>query len=435
MHTDGWLLRAAARRPDTTALVTDEGALTYAQLDRAAVRVARVLHGRGARAGDRVALALPAGRDFVESLWGILRLGAVVVPVDGRLGERERAAQSAGARLVVDAPPAGEGDAAALLVTTQDLDDVAIVVHTSGTTSAPRPVPLTYGNWLWSAIGSAAALGHPADERWLCTLPLSHVGGLSILVRSAIAATTAVVRPRFDADAVAAELTGGAGPAPTMVSLVPTTLSRALDAGLHEPPALRWALLGGAPIAPALLERAAAAQVPVAPTYGLTEACSQVATAGTPLFCTRVRLSDEGEILVSGPTVAGATTTARPELATGDLVRWDAAGRLELVGRAAETIITGGENVAPAEVEAVLEAHPAVGEAGVYGRPDVEWGEAVAAVVVLRTGAAATEHELREHCAAVLARYKVPKTIHVAASLPRTASGKVRRTALGGSVS
>ncbi len=430
MHTDGWLLRAAARRPDTTALVTDDGALSYTELDGEAARAARVLHGRGVRAGDRVALALAPGRDFVLAFWGILRLGAVVVPVDGRLGETERAAQTAGARLVVDAPLTGEGDPDAPLATGQDLDDIAVIVHTSGTTSAPRPVPLTYGNWLWSAIGSAAALGHPADERWLCTLPLSHVGGLSILVRSVIAATTAVVRPRFDADAVAAELAGSTGPAPTIVSLVPTTLTRVLDAGLADPPALRWALLGGAPIAPALLERAAAAGVPVAPTYGLTEACSQVATAGTPLFCTRVRLSASGEILVSGPTVAGATATTRPELATGDLGRWDAGGRLELVGRAAETIITGGENVAPAEVEGVLEAHPAVLEAGAYGRPDPEWGEAVAAVVVLRPGAAATEEELRAHCAAGLARYKVPKAIGFAAALPRTASGKLRRTAL-----
>lgn len=428
MHTDGWLLRAATRRPDTTALVTDDGALTYAQLDRAAADTARRLHGLGVRAGDRVALALPPGRPFVETFWGILRLGAVVVPVDGRLGKGERAAQTVGARLVVDAPPAGDGDPATPLVATQDLDDVAVVVHTSGTTSAPRPVPLTYGNWLWSAIGSAAALGHPADERWLCTLPLSHVGGLSILVRSVIAATTAVVRPRFDAAAVAAELAAPGGP--TIVSLVPTTLSRVLDAGLRDPPALRWVLLGGAPIPRALLDRAAAAGVAVASTYGLTEACSQVATAGTPLFCTRVRLSAEGEILVSGPTVAGSTATTRPELATGDLGRWDDDGRLVLVGRAAETIITGGENVAPAEVEAVLEAHPAVREAGVYGRPDAEWGEAVVAAVVLRPGAAADEGQLQAHCARELARFKVPKAIRFTDALPRTPSGKLRRTAL-----
>ena len=430
MRTEGWLTRAAARRPTTTALVTGERTLTYAQLDAAATAAARRLHGLGARAGEHVALALPAGPDFVVAFWGILRLGGVVVPIDGRLGSAERAAQAAACTVVVDAPLEGQGDEAAgvPLAEEQDLDDVAVIVHTSGTTSAPRPIPLTYGNWLWSALGSAAALGHPADERWLCTLPLSHVGGLSILVRSAIAGTTAIVRPRFDAEAVRDELLAPGGP--TVVSLVPTTLARLLDAGLHAPPALRCALLGGAPIAPVLLERAAAAGVTVVPTYGLTEACSQVATGGTPLFCTRVTLAADGEILVSGPTVSGWTRTARPVLRTGDLGRWAADGRLELVGRATETIITGGENVAPAEVEAVLEAHPAVLEAGVHGVPDAEWGEAVAAAVVLRPGAEAGEAVLRAHCAERLARFKVPKAISFVDALPRTASGKLRRTAL-----
>jgi len=428
MRTEGWLARAAARGPATIALVTDERTLTYAQLDAEATAAARRLHALGARAGDRVALALPAGPDFAVALWGILRLGATVVPIDGRLGAAERAAQAAACAVAVDAPLRGPGDDAAPLAVDQDLDDVAVVVHTSGTTSAPRPIPLTYGNWLWSAIGSAAALGHPADERWLCTLPLSHVGGLSILVRSVVAGTTAIVRPRFDTAAVRDELMADGGP--TVVSLVPTTLARLLDAGLHAPPALRLALLGGAPIAPVLLERAAAAGVAVVSTYGLTEACSQVATGGAPLFCTRVTLAPDGEILVSGPTVSGWTRTERPVLRTGDLGRWDAAGRLELVGRAAETIITGGENVAPAEVEAVLDAHPAVLEAGVHGVPDAEWGEAVAAAVVLRPGAGVDEAALRAHCAERLARFKVPKTIRFIDVLPRTASGKIRRTAL-----
>jgi o-succinylbenzoate---CoA ligase len=428
MRTDGWLARAAVRRPHVTALVTDEGALTYAELEAAAQQAARRLHGAGVRAGDHVALALPAGRDFVVTFWGILRLGAVVVPIDGRLGDADRRARSASARLVVDAPLAGPVDAEAALVEDHDLDDPAVIVHTSGTTGAPRPVTLTYGNWLWSAIGSAAALGHPADERWLCTLPLSHVGGLSILVRSAIAATTAIVRPGFDASAVAAELASPDGP--TIVSVVPTTLVRLLDAGLRRPPALRWALLGGAPITPTLVDRAAGAGIAVAPTYGLTEACSQVATFGLPIFCTRITLSADAEILVSGPTVAGWTAASRPILATGDLGRWGQDGRLQVTGRAAETIITGGENVAPTEVEAALESHPDVFEACVYGRPDPEWGEAVAAVVVLRPGAEVTEGTLRVHCAERLARYQVPKTIRFEAELPRTASGKLRRAAL-----
>jgi O-succinylbenzoic acid--CoA ligase len=325
---------------------------------------------------------------------------------------------------VVDEPVDGEQGRPAAGAG-HDLDATAIVVHTSGSTGAPRPVELTYGNWLWSALGSGVALGVDPSERWLCTLPLTHVGGLSILLRSAVYGTSIVLHERFETDRVLAELHDPAGP--TLVSLVPTTLARLLDAGLRKPPALRWALLGGAPLPAALLDRAAAAGVPVAPTYGLTEACSQVATHGVPLFCTRVRLSAEGEILVAGPTVAPASG---PVLHTGDLGRIDERGRLTVTGRLSDTIVTGGENVAPTEVEAVLAAHPAVAEAAVHGRADPDWGEAVVATVVLRPGAEATAEALRRHCAAQLAAFKVPKTVAFARELPRTASGKVARSAL-----
>ena len=273
------------------------------------------------------------------------------------------------------------------------------MVHTSGTSGTPKAVELTYGNWLWSALGSAVALGLDPAERWLCALPLSHVGGLSIVMRSAIYATTAIVHERFDTDRVLDALMDEDGP--TIVSLVPTTLQRLLDAGLREPPALRWALLGGAPATTALQGRAAAAGVPVAPTYGLTEACSQVTTLGAPLFCTRVRIAGDGEILVSGPTVAGWAGSDRPVLATGDLGEWRPDGALRVAGRKADTIVSGGENVAPAEVEAVLEAHPDVVEAAVHGRADPEWGEAVVATVVADPDVEA--EELRAWCAERLA--------------------------------
>lgn len=299
-----------------------------------------------------------------------------------------------------------------------DLDAPAIVVRTSGTTAEPREVSLTYGNWLWSALGSAAALGHPPHERWLSALPLTHVGGLSILLRSAIAGTTVLLHERWSTEAVLRALDDA-----TIVSLVPTTLRRLLDAGLREPPSLRSALLGGAPIPPELLRRAREAAVPVAPTYGLTEACSQVTTNGFPLFCTRVELAADGEILVTGPTIAGGGV-----LRTGDLGAWNADGSLAIVGRKADTIITGGENVAPAQVEAVLEEHPAVHEAAALGRPDPEWGEAVVAQVVLRPGATATADELRRYAAKRLERHAVPKEIALRAEpLPRTTSGKLRR--------
>jgi O-succinylbenzoic acid--CoA ligase len=312
------------------------------------------------------------------------------------------------------------------------------VIHTSGTSSAPKPIELTYGNLLWSALGSAVALGLDPDERWLCALPLSHVGGLSILVRSAIYGTTAVVHERFDTERVLEALQEQGI---TLVSLVATTLARLLAAGLEHPPALRCALTGGGPMPAALVGRAAEAGIRVSMTYGLTEACSQVTTAplaalaggdpdaGPPLFCTRVRCAEDDEILVAGPTVA-PSALADGWLHTGDLGAVDEHDRLSVTGRKADTIVSGGENVAPSEVEAVLESHPDVLEAAVVGRPDAEWGEAVTAIVVPRAGGAAAE-SLRAHCAASLAPYKVPKRIELRAEpLPRTRSGKLLRREL-----
>jgi O-succinylbenzoic acid--CoA ligase len=322
------------------------------------------------------------------------------MPVDPRLGEGERAAQleSAGR-------PTG----------------AALVVHTSGTTGAPRPVEITRFNIEANALGSAVALGLDPDERWLCPLPLSHVGGLMVLLRSAVYATTAVLGPADALDDV------------TLASLVPTQLQRILEAGPPPAPRLRAILLGGAGASRALLERAAAAGLPVAPTYGITQACSQVTvaepgdteTSGFPLPGVDVEIAPDGEIRVRGPVVAGGGT-----LHTGDLGRLDERGRLIVTGRLSELIVSGGENVAPAEVEAVLEQHPAVAEAGVFGRPDPEWGESVVAAVVPRNGAPLDAEELRAFCRARLAGFKVPKAIEPVAVLPRTASGKLRRGVL-----
>lgn len=411
MLVEAWLQRAARRRPDREAVA----GMTYADLAAAAARAAGELRARGVAPGDRVGLALPAGADFVVALHATWGLGAVAVPVDLRLGERERAHVTRGCAVVVEAPAAGEP---VELAAAHDLGAPAAVIHTSGSTGLPKPVELSFGNWLWSALGSGVALGVDPHERWLCALPLTHVGGLSIVVRSAIYGTTAVVHERWDTDRVLAGLRDA-----TLVSLVPTTLARLLDAGWSDPPRLRTVLLGGAAIPPALVARAEAAGVPVTSTYGMTEACSQITTGGPPLFCTEVEIAADGEILVSGPTVAGGGV-----IHTGDLGRLDDRGHLHVLGRKADTIITGGENVAPVEVEAVLAEHPAVAEAAVHGRPDPEWGEAVVATVVLR--GEATEDELREHAAARLAPYKVPKAIAFAAELPRTGSGKLLRRAL-----
>jgi len=413
--------------------------VSYAELDARADAAAHALYVRGVRAGDRVGLSLPPGEDFAAAFWGALRLGTTVVPVSPRLAAAEIAAQTATCSVVVGDPlPRVSGRARVPGSAGHTPGDVAVLLHTSGTTSAPKPVELTFGNLLWAALGSAAALGHPHDERWLSALPFNHVGGLSILTRSAIAATTAEVHPAFDAERVAARLMAADGA--TTISVVATTLSRLLDAGLRDPPRLRCALAGGGPIPPVLVERARAAGVPIAQTYGLSEACAMVTTqqpgdtqadAGAPLFCTTVALAADGEILVSGPTVSPSAVTGDGVLRTGDLGSLGPGGRLTVTGRKADTIITGGENVAPAEVEAVLERHPAVREAAVHGRPDPAWGEAVVATVVPRPGRTPTEDELRRHCAATLAPFKVPKSVIVREEpLPRTLSGKLLRREL-----
>ncbi len=170
--------------------------------------------------------------------------------------------------------------------------------------------------------------------------------------------------------------------------------------------------------------------MPVAPTYGMTEACSQIATHGWPLPGTEVLLAEDGEILVRGDTVSRGALADDGWLHSGDLGRFDERGRLTLIGRKAETIVTGGENVAPSEVEAVLLEHPGVSDAGVFAKPDAEWGEAVMASVVVRGPDQPTAEELRAHCSARLAPYKVPKVIEFSAELPRTGSGKLLRREL-----
>jgi len=432
MEIGCWVARAARSRPRVEALQD----LSYAELDRRVAAAAGSLAARGVRAGERVGLLLPPGPEFAVAFWAALRLGATVVPVSPKLGAPEIAHQTATCTVVLDAP-ADPGEPWAGPVV-HDPSDPAVLLHTSGTTSTPKPVELTYGNLLWAAQGSAAALGHPGDERWLSALPFNHIGGLSILVRSAIAGTTAEVHAAFDAERVVARLHAADGP--TVISVVATTLSRLLDAGLRDPPRLRAAVAGGGPVPPVLVERARAVGIPVAQTYGMTEttAMSTIqrpgdpqADAGPPLFCTRVTIAADGEILVGGPTVSAGAAGPDGVLRTGDLGRLDDEGRLTVVGRKADTIISGGENVAPAEVEAVLERHPAVREAAVHGRPDPEWGEAVVATVVPRPGAVLDADELRTHCATTLARFKVPRTVVVRDEpLPRTPSGKLLRREL-----
>ena len=398
-----WLERAAARRPRGIAIDHPAGSLTYEELrSRAAERHADV------RPGERVALPGDDAFDFAISLHAVLSRGATAVPLDPRLSLEERDFR-AGAPFAVE-------------------PGTATMMFTSGTTSAPKPVYLTLGNWEANAIGSALALGLDLKERWLCTMPLAHVGGLSILLRSTFYATTVVLHDRFETEAVLHDLMS-AERAVTVVSLVPTMLARLLDAGLWNPPSLRWALLGGGPIPAPLMERAAAAGVPVAWTYGMTEACSQIATFGFPLHGVELRIVDD-EVQVRGGVVSPAALADDGWLHTGDLGELDTEGRLRIIGRRSETIVSGGENIAPTEVEEVLLEHPAVADVAVFARRDEHWGERVVATVVLRVGQRADPDELKSFVGERLARFKVPKEIEFSERLPRTVSGKLLRREL-----
>ena len=428
MQIEPWLPRAAALGPETSAVEADGRRLTYAELHERAAASAGGLRRRGVAPGDRIAILAEPGVDFAVALHACLLAGAVAVPIDPRLPQAEQARRRSSAVIAVSAPPE---PAEPLPAPPRVASDPALVVFTSGTSGTPKEVTLTHGNVLANALGSAVALGLDRDERWLCPLPLAHVGGLMVLLRSVIYATTAVIAPPpFDAVRVAAAMAADV----TLASLVPTMLRRVLAEAPSPPRRLRAVLLGGAPADRALLQQAARAGYPVAQTYGLTEASSQVTVSapgdldscGPALPGVGVRLEADGEIVVEGPTVAVEGGILR----TGDLGAFDAAGRLMVRGRRDDVIVSGGENVAPAEVEAVLLEHPGVVDAAVFGRPDAEWGRAVTAQVVLAAGGPEDVGALRAFCAARLARYQVPKAIEVVERLPRTASGKLLRREL-----
>lgn len=440
MILDNWLAQRAETCPDRSALIADGVELTYAELEREAESTARRLAARGVRRGGTVALTVTPGIEYVVLLHALMKLGAVAYPLNTRLTAAELAVelQRADPALVVNGgDDLGLTEADLPLLGEHDLDAIHCRVLTSGTSGKPRPIGLTYGNHLWSAVGSAFNLGMEPTDRWLCCLPLYHVGGLSIVMRSVIYGTTIVVHDGFDVDRIAASLEGDGV---TLVSLVATQLARLLEAGVDLLP-LRAALVGGGPVPEDVLAEAIGRGATVVQTYGLTEAASQVTTlapgdaarklgsAGRPLLTTHLRIED-GEILVQGPTVAPRCADEGGWLHTGDLGRIDEEGFLYVTDRLGDVIVSGGENVLPAEVEEVLLRHPLVADAAAVGRADAEWQEAVTAVVVPRAGAALDPDELRRHCASELAGYKVPKRFEFVSELPRTSSGKLLRRAL-----
>ena len=440
MRIDDWLAQRAQSCPERTALIAEGAEITYAELEAETTWVARRLAAHGVRRGSTAALTMHPRREQVVLAHALMKVGAALVPLSPRLTDAERAAIVAQTEPMVDLDDPGlltEAEADLPLLGEHDTDDVCAYVLSSGSTGAPKPIGLTYGNFLWSAMGGAFNIGVDPADRWLCCMPLAHIGGLSIVVRSAIYGTTAVLHDGFDVDRVANALREEPI---SVMSVVTTMLKRLLDADadLSGPRAI---LVGGGPVPEAVLAEAIDRGATVVQTYGLTETCSQVTTlapedaqrklgsAGRPLLTSHVRIRD-GEILVQGPTVAPGRADESGWLHTGDLGYIDDEGFLYVRDRIDDMIVTGGENVVPSEVEEALLAHPAVADAAVVGREDPEWQQAVTAIVVLEPGAEVTPDELRHHCGETLATYKVPKRVELAAALPRTPSGKLMRRAL-----
>jgi len=481
-----WLEQRAQTSPGHPALIYKGQATSYADLAARVALASGKLRRLGVGCGDRVGLLMGNRPEFVELLHAAVRLGAVIVPLNVRLSPMELTQQLvdcaprvllydhasrvavATVRQTVAVPvltvdPDARDDDAALAAVVADADtrttgiDLAAehsIVYTSGSIGRPKGVRLTFANVFWSALGSAFSLGVHMDDRWLACLPFCHVGGLSILLRSVIYGTTAIIHDRFDPARVDRALDDEGV---TIVSVVANMLQRLLDVrgSRPAPPQLRCVLAGGGPIPLALLQESRARGFRVTQTYGLTETASQatalapadaerkVGSAGKPLLGTEVMVwgahgaaaaGAVGEILVRGPSVSPGYLNAAEEwdspdgwLRTGDLGRLDDEGFLYVLGRRDDMIISGGENIYPAEVEAALQTHPSVAEACVFGVPDDRWGTAVAACVRLRPGTP-TANDLAEHVRRRLARFKVPRRIDYVEDFPRTASGKVVRS-------
>lgn len=502
MHTSDtllpdWLTRCAQNRPTHLAVQYGATQWNFAQLDSETSRLARQFASIGVHEGCRVALLAFNSLHFVTCVHALTRLGAILVPLNIRLTVDELRWQLQDARatlLVHDAEHATiatqvvehvsqipratftpiEGDKDVLVLSnlpeTQvalraliDLQATQAIMYTSGTTGNPKGAIITYGMQEWNAIGSALNLGHQPDDCWLACMPLFHIGGLSILMRSVIYQISIVVQQKFDSTAVNQAVLEQHI---TIISVVAVMLQRMLTTLEMQkavyPSTLRCVLLGGGPAPQPLLEACAARNIPVVQTYGMTETCSQAVTlapadalrklgsAGHPLSSVQLRImhdeeeakvGEAGEIQLKGPTITPGYAD-RPDatakafhngwLATGDIGYLDEEGYLYMLDRRSDLIISGGENVYPAEIEAILLSHPAVAETGVCGQPDAQWGQVPIAFVHLKDGKSVSTEDLMQYAAQRLARYKQPRTIYSVPELPRNSSGKLLRRKLLG---
>ena len=409
--TDQYLRQQADLNPEVPFLVTRDGSFTYGQVDGLVSGRARDL---GDRAGEQVGVR---ARIDVETVVEILA-----------------ATRSGGSAVVISASLPDEVSASRIAASAQDRRPSHSVLFTSGSSGTPKGVRLTSSNWEAAALVSISRLGHGNDSRWLCPLPLHHVGGLSILYRSMAAGGSVILAPDT------ADLIAWMGRV-EFASMVPTQLFRVLESRTETFSNNPIVLIGGGRSEPDLLNSADAAGMTVLPTYGMTETTSQVATAKPgdrgrrlfPLEGVGVTVGRDGRIEVRGPTVSPGYL-GEPERSpdepfiTSDRGRIEPDGSLVVLGRDDRVIISGGENVDASEVESVIESHPDIVEATVIALPDQEWGEVVAAAYV---GTPSPE-DLRAFLSNRLASHSAPKRWLQLEVLPRTELGKVDITRLRG---
>ncbi len=501
-----WLTRCAENMPEHLAVRCGQTRWSFAELARQAGRVARQLAAAGIGEQSRVALLAPNGLAYVTLVHALTRLGAILVPLNTRLTPDELRWQLADVRAALLVSDASMCEHASILTTAHpnlslailqvesptpaitevslyhpqtgmypeipisertllDLDATQVIMYTSGTTGQPKGVLITYGMQWWNAVGSALNLGHRADDCWLACLPLFHIGGLSILMRSVIYGISVVLLEKFEEVAVNRAICEDQVSIISVVAVMLQRMLAALDeqgSGARYPASLRCVLLGGGPAPRPLLEQCAWRALPVAQTYGLTEACSQAVTlapadalrklgsAGRPLAAVQLQVrqderlappNEPGVIYLKGPTITpgytdqpAATAEALRDgwLCTGDLGYLDADGYLYVLDRRSDLIISGGENVYPAEIESVLLAYPDIAEAGVCGQDDPQWGQVAIAFVKVYAGRTPDAATILEHARQSLARYKVPRTIYFVEELPRNSAGKLLRRLLPG---
>jgi O-succinylbenzoic acid--CoA ligase len=477
-----WLKQRAELTPDRLAIKTDEDVLSFQQLHARVKQRAHLLSLSGIKSGNHTAILMKNSIEMVETIYAVMSIGAVAVMLNTRLSDHElewqvldveavhiicnqeflgkiNGLQDKGNIIVSEDIHQVNDEVHSIINVDEDYspDQVATIMYTSGTTGNPKGVMQTFGNHWSSAIGSALNLGLQSNDRWLLAVPLFHISGLSILIRSVIYGMGIILLERFDANKMNEAIIQDKV---TIVSVVTTMLQQMLEKldKQQYPDSFRCMLAGGGPVPKSLLEECQTRQIPVYQTYGMTETSSQVVTltpehsmkklgsAGKPLFSCQIKIvkdgkeclaNEEGEILVKGPNItkgywkrAEATAEAIQDgwLHTGDQGYKDNDGFLFVLDRRSDLIISGGENVYPAEIEAILLSHPKIKDAGVVGVEDEKWGQTPYAFVVLYEEL--SKVELVEYCKERLAAYKVPKDFNIMKELPRNASNKLLRREL-----